>query len=450
LATITIQNYFRMYDKLAGMTGTAVTEEGEFIEIYELPVMLIPTNVPISRQDHDGEPGSVTIATNMAGRGTDIKLGEGVVSLEKSQYLLETKKIDEENPFGRPIDGLHVIGTERHESRRIDRQLRGRAGRQGDPGTSRFYLSLEDDLMRLFGSDRIAPMLSKLGMDEDEAITHPWMTATVEKAQKKVEGHNFETRKQLIKYDEVMNSQREIIYRYRRNVLEGYDLKSEIQEMIHEFISNKVYDSFDSVSYQENWDFEPFIYWFKTNMNISISEADFADCANVDDIDAKMWNIIIQKYDEKEEEVTSDEMRELERYSLLTVVDDEWRDHLHEMDLLKEGISFRAYAQKDPLIEYKKESLKLFENLIFTIQENVAKKVFTTYIIKNGQIPDFLKNVNLQHASSSAFSANDNSDNKKPEKKKIAPRRVEKQPERNAPCPCGSGKKYKNCCGKRV
>lgn len=520
LATITIQNYFRMYDKLAGMTGTAVTEENEFIEIYDLPVMVIPTNVPISRIDHDdlifktrkakykaivdeikywhernkpvlvgtvtvevsellsgilrrnkikhnvlnaknheseaeivkfaGEPGSVTIATNMAGRGTDIKLGKTVVNQEKSKYLELPKTIDEEFPYGHPLDGLHVIGTERHESRRIDRQLRGRAGRQGDPGTSRFYLSLEDDLMRLFGSDRIASMLTKLGVDDEDAITHPWMTSTVEKAQKKVEAHNFETRKQLIKYDEVMNSQREIIYRYRRNVLEGYDLKLEIQEMVRELVTNKVDEFFANVEFHENWDFEGMIFWFKANMNIVMKKSDFDDCKTLDEVDEKLHKIVMQHYEAKEEDISSEEMRELERYALLQVVDEEWRDHLHEMDLLKEGISFRAYAQKDPLIEYKKESLKLFETLIYRIQENVAKKVFTTYIIRNGRIPDALKNIQVNHADASAFDApSGNQQPKQPKPQKLQPRQVAPKVSPNAPCPCGSGKKYKKCCGRK-
>ncbi|MBO8093859.1 MAG: preprotein translocase subunit SecA, partial [Prosthecochloris sp.] len=335
LATITLQNYFRKFDKLAGMTGTAITEENEFMEIYKLPVVEIPTNVPITRVDHDdfiyltknekykaiireimhwhdikkpvlvgttsvevsetlsrmlrlnkiphnilnaknhekeaeiiagaGNPGAVTIATNMAGRGTDIKLGQGVVTKEHDDYLNADNRVSGDSPMGGPFDGLHVIGSERHESRRIDRQLRGRAGRQGDPGTSRFYLSLEDDLMRLFGSDRIAPMMMKLGAKSDEPIVHPWMTNAVSKAQKRVEEHNFEIRKRLIKYDEVMTAQREIIYQYRNNVLKGYDLKNEILNMITDTVNNVIDRIVESKSFVETHEVEEVCKWVKLN-----------------------------------------------------------------------------------------------------------------------------------------------------------------------------------------
>jgi len=536
-ATITLQNYFRMYDKIAGMTGTAVTEEGEFQEIYNLSVMEIPTNLPITRIDHDdviylskndkykaiieeikywyekgkpvlvgtvsvevseilsrllqrsgikhnvlnakyheqeaeiiikaGEPGAVTIATNMAGRGTDIKLGEGVVESLKETYRGLTRNLSEEYPFGLPLDGLHVIGTERHESRRIDRQLRGRSGRQGDPGTSRFFLSLEDDLMRLFAPDKLAPMMMKLGFTEGEAIAHPWMNKAVERAQKRVEAYNFEVRKQLLKYDEVMNQQREVIYSYRKNVLKGYDLKFEIQEMIRDTVAEVVEYEVSTEKYYENWQLEGILNWLRHNLNVSIKESDLiSDRLTVDVLIDRVIELVLAAYEKREFEMTADQMREIERRVLLNVVDELWRDHLHEMDLLKEGISFRAYGQKDPLIEYKKESFHLFQELVSKINKNVTKKVFTTYIIAPEALKDFLELANQDHASASAYEkaksaliasrpqgASTVPVPKEPptgEKRKIAPRVVEDKIGRNDPCPCGSGKKYKKCCGKLI
>ncbi|PID29507.1 MAG: preprotein translocase subunit SecA [Candidatus Cloacimonadota bacterium] len=525
LATITLQNYFRMYDKLAGMTGTAITEEGEFIEIYNLPVQVIPTNVPITRQDHEdvilmtknakykmiieeieywhnknkpvlvgtvtvevseilsrmlsrkkikhnvlnakkheseaeivkfaGQPGSVTIATNMAGRGTDIKLGEGVITREKSSYQKDSTKVTEENPYGLPLDGLHVIGTERHESRRIDRQLRGRAGRQGDPGTSRFYLSLEDDLMRLFGSDRIAPMIQKLGFKEDDVITHPWMTSSVERAQKRVETHNFEIRKQLIKYDEVMNNQREMIYSYRRNVLKGYDLREEIIEMICEASAVIVESYIANDVYEENWQIDKIINHIQTNMSVLIREEDIiTDNMTQNDLIKNVENFLLKAYERRENELGLEVQRDIERRVLLAVVDDQWRDHLREMDLLKEGIGLRAYGQKDPLMEYKKESFKLFQALTSRIYEQVAKRVFTTFIIPQGmsreEVEMMLNRAQLNHSEVSAFGRE--TQNKPPEQyepeQKITPRRAGEKIGPNQPCPCGSGKKFKKCCGK--
>ncbi len=525
LATITYQNLFRMYDKLAGMTGTAITEEAEFVEIYNLPCMLIPTNLPITRIDYNdvilmtklekykaiieeieywherkkpvlvgtvsvdvsetlsrllsrknikhnvlnakqhekeadvvknaGQPGAVTIATNMAGRGTDIKLGETVITQNKKDYLKATDKISEEFPFGQPIDGLHVIGTERHESRRIDRQLRGRAGRQGDPGTSRFYLSLEDDLMRLFGSEKIAPMLKKFGFQEGEKITHTWMTSTVEKAQKRVEGHNFNIRKQLIKYDEVMNQQREVIYNFRRNVLKGYDLKNIILEMIRDTIDNIAMSLTAKTTYEEEWDITKLYQWINHNLNLTMDPLS-TDGLSHEGLSDKMQEFLITEYDKREEQLTSEIMRKIEHRSLLDVVDSEWRDHLHEMDLLKDGIGMRAYANKDPLIEFKKESFKLFETLIARIYENVTKKVYTTYIVSSReQLESLLKGVSTSHANITAYStrpldqpAQETHTNQQSDPPpKVAPRRVDQKVGRNDPCPCGSGKKFKKCCG---
>ena len=522
-ATITLQNYFRMYDKLAGMTGTAITEEAEFMEIYKLPVSVIPTNLPISRIDHNdviyitknekyqaildeieywheskkpvlvgtvsvevsetlarllrrrginhnvlnakyheqeadiiksaGEPGAVTIATNMAGRGTDIKLGETVVIDEKSSYLGLSEKTTEENPYGLPLDGLHVIGTERHESRRIDRQLRGRSGRQGDPGTSRFYLSLEDDLMRLFGSEKIGPMMVRMGLQKGEAIVHPWMTKAVGKAQKRVESYNFESRKQLIKYDEVMNQQRNVIYNYRRNVLKGYDLKFEIIEMIKDTIADIVDSIIIDEDYAENWNISEILNWIRANLNIVLYEQNIiTESMRYETLLENLYDGVLKAYQKREDDLSSEQLREIERRVMLSVVDELWRDHLHEMDLLKEGIGLRAYGQKDPLIEYKKESFNLFQTLVSNINMAVTKKVFTTYIIAPEKIQDFLEMAKQRHESSSAFDipqpTEPNVTTNAPEKQKLQPRSVGEKIGRNDQCPCGSGKKYKKCCGK--
>ncbi|NLN36086.1 MAG: preprotein translocase subunit SecA [Candidatus Cloacimonetes bacterium] len=528
-ATITLQNYFRMFEKLAGMTGTAVTEESEFMEIYKLPVVAIPTNVPITRIDHDdeiylsknekyqaiideiiywhkqrkpvlvgtvsvevseilsrllrrhgiahnvlnarqhqreaeiisnaGTPGAVTIATNMAGRGTDIKLGEGVVRQSVENYRDLTKARTEEHPYGLPLDGLHVIGSERHESRRIDRQLRGRAGRQGDPGTSRFYLSLEDDLMRLFGSDRMAPLMQKIGLKQGEAIRHPMMTKAVEKAQTRVEEHNFEIRKNLIKYDEVMNQQREVIYSYRRSVLKGYNLKPEIMEMVYESIQRAVDEVCAVSQYPEEWELGRLCSYFKV-LNINIREEDLnSDHLNRDLLLNTLYEIADEAYQRREQQFGEEIMRDIERRSLLEVVDNEWRDHLHEMDLLKEGVYLRSYANKDPLIEYKKESFGLFEGLISRIQENVTKRVYTTYLLTREQMQDMqdmLKGTNMTHEAVNSFINNreqeyQTSATPPPEyggaELKTRPVQVAPKVGRNDPCPCGSGKKYKKCCG---
>ncbi len=533
LATITLQNYFRMYEKLAGMTGTAVTEESEFMEIYKLPVMVIPTNVPVTRIDHDdviyltknekyqtiineivymherkkpmlvgtvsvevsetisrllrrhgiahnvlnaknhereaeiimhaGQPGAVTIATNMAGRGTDIKLGAGVVTQAIEEYRGLPRGISDEYPYGLPMDGLHVIGSERHESRRIDRQLRGRAGRQGDPGTSRFYLSLEDDLMRLFGSDRIAPMMVRMGLKSGDAIRHPWMTKAVERAQKRVEEHNFEIRKNLIKYDEVMNNQREVIYSYRRNVLKGYNVKSEILEMIHDTISNLVDTNALQETSVEEWNLDRIHYWFKSTINLDVNRNELEQSAlHREQLVESLYETILDAYEAKERHVTPEVMRDIERRCLLEVVDNEWREHLHEMDLLKDGIHLRAYANKDPLIEYKKESFELFQGLITRIQENVTRRVFNTYVLSQEMMQSMLQGANLSHKEVNAFihaqryaeqhasappAFND------PEMggnvQKIRPIIAAPKVGRNDPCPCGSGKKYKKCCGQQ-
>jgi len=406
-----------------------------------------------------GAPGAVTIATNMAGRGTDIKLGAGVVTQPVENYRGLSKQRTEEYYYGLPLDGLHMIGSERHESRRIDRQLRGRAGRQGDPGTSRFYLSLEDDLMRLFGSDRMAPLMQKIGLKPGEAIRHPMMTKAVEKAQTRVEEHNFEIRKNLIKYDEVMNQQREVIYSYRRSVLKGYDLRAEIHEMIAETIERLVEDVSSISNYPEEWDLLRICQYFKT-LNIKIDVQDLeSDHLNVDLLKNTLIEIAEAAYIHREQQLGEEVMRDIERRSLLEVVDNEWRDHLHEMDLLKEGVYLRSYANKDPLIEYKKESFTLFEGLSSRIQENVTKRVYTTYLMTREQMKDMqdmLKGANMTHEELNTFvkaqapeyqstaSAPPQFGNTE---QKARPVHVGEKIGRNDPCPCGSGKKYKKCCG---
>jgi preprotein translocase subunit SecA len=522
LATITLQNYFRKFEKLAGMTGTAITEETEFAEIYNLKCMQMPTNLPITRIDHEdviymsknekykaiideieywhnlqkpvlvgtvsvdvsetlsrmlkrrkinhnvlnakyhekeaeiimnaGQPGSVVIATNMAGRGTDIKLGEGVISKAKESYRNIAGKPTNDNPFGLPLDGLHVIGSERHDSRRIDRQLRGRAGRQGDPGTSRFYLSLEDDLMRLFGSDRIAPMMQKLGVKEDEPIMHPWMTKAVERAQQKVEEHNFEIRKQLLKYDEIMNQQREVIYQYRRNVLKGLNLKTEIVEMIKDTIWRKVEEMASVSQYVEDWDLNKFRVHLNQEYAINLQESDFvSERLTPETVHSIAEELIEAAYENREKNLGEEKMREIERRSLLEIVDSEWRDHLHEMDHLRDGIGLRAYAQKDPLIEYKKESFELFQSLIERLQERVTKNVFTLQLYTVEEYRNLMANIRTEHKDMNVFEQAKNPEQKPQEmdeQPKLQPIRNDVEIGRNEPCPCGSGKKYKQCCGK--
>ena len=545
LATITLQNYFRMYTKLAGMTGTAITEQVEFEEIYKLPVIEIPTNEPVRRIDYDdliyrtkkekyealtdeiekmykqrrpvlvgtisvevseiisrllkrknvphevlnakyhekeaeivayaGMPGAITIATNMAGRGTDIKLGEEVVRCDTCiidcvgdcENAGNNKPSPEHNCKKEMPCGLHIIGTERHESRRIDRQLRGRSGRQGDPGSSKFFLSLEDDLMRIFGSDRIAGLMSRMGLEEGDAIKHPWMTKAVENAQKKVEGHNFEIRKQLIKYDDVMNQQREVIYTYRRKVLKGLDLRDEILEMLEDTINSKVSSFIGSTEYEENWPLDDIISWFENELGVKLNiSLKLGSIRNQEDLVDTLYEQLTKAYADKEKHF-EEEQRKLERYALLKVVDEQWKEHLYEMDRLKEGIGLRAYGQKDPLIEYKKESYELFLNLIDAIKEKVIKNVFTLYPALYYQVQERVKDMQLSHKERNAFdhvasraeeqreqmqgmSQEQRRAQQQPEELKLQPmRRETEKVGRNDLCPCGSGKKYKHCCGQK-
>ena len=498
LATITLQNYFRMYNKLAGMTGTAETEEGEFFEIYKLEVVVVPTNQVCVRADEDdaiyktrreklnavidqieelrkqgrpvlvgttsvdvsetisrmlkrkgiphnvlnakqhqreaeiiqhaGEVGAVTIATNMAGRGTDIKLGAGVVGK----------------------GGLFILGTERHESRRIDRQLRGRCGRQGDPGTTKFFLSLEDDLMRLFGSDRIASVMERMGIKEGEVIQHPLITRSVERAQKKVEENNFSIRKRLLEYDDTMNQQREVIYTRRQRALEGDRLKGEIFEMLDELISDILGKYFDDVLIDALK--EDLLLHLLVDVNIKPEE--FQELGQ-DGIKDKILDASKAFYNKKEEMITSDLMARLERYAVLSVIDHKWKEHLREMDDLKEGIGLRAYGQKDPLVEYKGEAFKLFVSLLEQIRNEVVSFAFKFF----PQAPEEIQTRRRQPARRMVVSKQDttniglsgsrsHAEGEPQQAGKLQPVQVDEKIGRNDPCPCGSGKKYKNCHGK--
>ena len=498
LATITLQNYFRMYDKLAGMTGTAETEEGEFFQIYKLEVVVIPTNKPIVRDDQDdavyrtkrekynaviemleelkregrpvlvgttsvevsetisrmlkrkgvqhnvlnakqhqreaevvahaGEVGAITIATNMAGRGTDIKLGAGV----------------------KERGGLFILGTERHESRRIDRQLRGRSGRQGDPGTTKFYLSLEDDLMRLFGSDRASSVMQRMGLKEGEVIQHPLITRSVERAQKKVEENNFAIRKRLLEYDNTMNQQREVIYTRRQKALEGDRLKSEIFDLLEEYLSDVVERNFDDVLI-DNLKEE-----LRLNLLVDLPlQPEEFEALGKDGLTEKILNAAKEFYRKKEEMLGSELMGRLERYAVLSVIDHKWKEHLREMDDLKEGIGLRAYGQKDPLVEYKSEAFKLFVSLLDQIRNDVVSFCFKFF----PQAPEEVQRRRRQ-PSGRVMETKQNTTNiglsvPAPKAAIIDQRPGKPQPVsvgekvgRNDPCPCGSGKKFKNCHGR--
>ena len=539
LATVTFQNYFRMYNKLAGMTGTAKTEEEEFKAIYKMDVVQIPTNKPVQRQDlsdavyknvvgkfnavvediierhknkqpilvgtvsienselisqllkrrgvkhevlnakyHDkeaeiiaqaGRLGAVTIATNMAGRGTDIVLGgnptfltkkemkklgydESVInkvdaSLEgidregneelfaaREKYEELYKKYKEETKAEQEevmkAGGLAIIGTERHESRRIDNQLRGRAGRQGDPGSSRFYISLEDDLMRLFGSERISSVIEKIGLEEDMPIEHKMLTKSIEGAQKKVEGRNFGIRKHVLQYDDVMNKQREIIYAERRRVLEGENLQEQIENMIHSLIEEGV------MSYsQDGFDAERFVeYMYNLFMPRGSIEVSDIENLKTEQVIEKVFEIAMKIYNGKEERIGSDRMREVERVVLLQAVDSHWIDHIDAMDQLRQGIGLRAIGQQDPVIAYTDEGFNMFNEMNAHIKEDTIKYLFNITIeepVERKQVID------VDHLSSNV----DEDANSKTVRK-------EDTTGRNDDCPCGSGKKYKKCCGR--
>mgnify|MGYP000087442133 CR=1 FL=1 len=542
LATITFQNFFRLYEKLSGMTGTALTEEDEFREIYKLDVIEIPTNRPLARKDlpdavykteqgkfravirkivechekgqpvlvgtisiekseelsrllkkegikhqvlnakyHEkeaaivaqaGKPYAVTIATNMAGRGTDIMLGgnpeamaredlvkaqipEEVISeatgyadtqdeevlAARTQYAQALEKHKEatrkDAEIVRQAGGLCILGTERHESRRIDNQLRGRAGRQGDPGESRFYISLEDDLMRLFGSDRLTGMLDKLGLDEDTPIDQKFLSNAIESAQSKVEGRNFQSRKYTLEYDDVMNRQREIIYDQRRKVLDGEDLKGNILSMIDDSIARSVARVAGEHKYLDTWQAEELVKrWEK--IFLAPGELQYTreelDRLSPQDIQEQLEEKAHAFYEKKEADLGSDVMRELERVVLLKVVDSHWMDHIDAMHELRRGIGLQAYAQHDPIVEYKRQGFDMFDEMINEIKDDTARMIFIARII--GQAAPQREQLMKPTATSG-----DGTLTRQPVHKN-------KKPGRNDPCPCGSGLKYKKCCGK--
>ena len=552
LATITFQNYFRMYDKLAGMTGTASTEEQEFKKIYKLDVVVIPTNQPMVRKDlpdviykteqgkfravveqiaerhragqpvlvgtisieksevlssllkkrgvthqvlnakhHDkeaeivaqaGRQGAVTIATNMAGRGTDILLGGNPEFLARQdlrrqgydadllagstpsdpgapvsvtttngssalapgpdpaavhqlyEELVEKYQRDTEEEHQRVVEagGLHIIGTERHESRRIDNQLRGRSGRQGDPGSSQFFSSLEDDLMRLFGSDNIAGLMERLGMEEDMPIEHGMITKSIETAQKRVENRNFDIRKHVLQYDDVMNQQRELIYRQRRQVLTGENIRDSVMEMIDTVVDRAVTAYVPEGVHEEEWDLQALLEHAEQLFlpAHSLTPEDLEGMGR-DQLKEFLAEQSKEAYAAREQTLGDETMRELERMVMLRIVDDKWMDHLDAMDQLREGIGLRAYGQKDPLVEYKFEGYEMFQNMIDTIQDDVVRYMFRVNVVRQ----EDPKERRL-------------TENRYAEETSKQPVRREQKVGRNDPCPCGSGKKYKKCCAK--
>ena len=545
LATITFQNYFRLYQKLSGMTGTALTEEEEFSTIYKLDIVEIPTNRPVARIDNEdavykteqgkyhavirqirechekgqpvlvgtvsieknellgklltregikhnllnaknhekeaeivaqaGKPGAVTVATNMAGRGTDIMLGGNAEFMATSdlrkaglsdeliaeatgyaetdnQEILEARalyaeklkqhkaEIAGEADKVRQAGGLFIIGTERHDSRRIDNQLRGRAGRQGDPGETRFYISLEDDLMRLFGGDRVTHLMERMNIDEDTPIENKMLSRAIEQAQTTVESRNFQTRKSVLEYDDVMNKQREIIYGQRKQVLDGMDVKGIIMNMMNTSITNLVSEHFagqnhiDAAQCRELLRQVEGLYF--PRYAVRFTEEELGQKTQEDFVDA-FTQAAAAYYEQKEQEFTSPVMREVERVVLLRVVDEHWMDHIDAMTELRQGIRLRAYAQTDPVIAYKKESLDMFEEMIADIQAETVRRLYSVRLKKNEEIK--------RERVASATAENVGGDGTVKKK----PRRVQKIG-RNDPCPCGSGKKYKNCCGRNA
>ncbi|HEY5528418.1 MAG TPA: preprotein translocase subunit SecA, partial [Thermoleophilia bacterium] len=519
LATITLQNYFRMYDKIAGMTGTAATEADEFREIYGMEVVVVPTNEPMIRDDRNdliykteaakyhaavdliadcnarkqpilvgtisversehlsdmlkrrgvphevlnarhhakeasivanaGQSGAVTIATNMAGRGTDIKLGEGVVE----------------------VGGLFVLGTERHEARRVDNQLRGRSGRQGDPGASQFIISLDDDLLRIFGGERIHRLMDRLGVDDDIPIEHSLISRSVESAQRKVEEQNFQIRKRVLEYDDVMNKQREIVYGQRQRILGGEDLRDDVIEIIERVLRQQVNTFTGQSHYSEEWDLDELIVLLKNFYPSNITVESLGDPEELDS--ESLADMVVEEaiaiHEERETKFGAPAMRELERWVLLRTIDAKWRDHLYEMDYLREGIGLRALAQRDPLIEYKNEGFNMFQEMMGSIQADFVRYLYHMEIVHEEEqeaktparqlaysgggdgslVQNFAAAVTASvtrpgmvvDTSAEAYEAAQQAT-----RTVVAPRSVTKIG-RNDPCPCGSGKKYKKCCG---
>ena len=535
LASVTFQNYFRLYDKLAGMTGTASTEADEFQEIYGLGVMEIPTNRPIAREDQDdqiyrtakekfagivkeireahekgqpvlvgttsierseflsellkqeniphnvlnarhheqeaqivadaGKPGAVTIATNMAGRGTDIQLG-GNVEMKVLEALAADpeahpdeirSRIEAEHQADKEkvlaAGGLFVLGTERHESRRIDNQLRGRSGRQGDPGRSAFFLSLEDDLMRIFGSERLDSVLSKLGMQEGEAIQHPWVNKSLERAQAKVEGRNFDIRKQLLKMDDVMNDQRKVIFSQRMEVMESNDVEEVVQDMRHEMIDDLVDAFIPPKSYADQWDTEGLKTAVEEKLGVSLPIVEWGDEEGVDDqeIRERLYDKTDEFMQAKADTFGADAMRSIEKQIVLQTMDAKWREHILTLEHLRSVIGFRAYAQRDPVNEYKSEAFALFESLLNGLRSEVTEKLAHIRPLTEEEQQAMMQQVAAQQQMAAAAAGE--SAPPAPTEEAIAAGFDENDPEtwgrpgRNDQCPCGSGKKFKHCHG---
>jgi preprotein translocase subunit SecA len=512
LATVTLQNFFRMYRKLAGMTGTAETEAGEFWQIYKLDVAVIPTNRPVSRSDHNdvvyrtkrekykavideiadchgrgqpvlvgtisvevsellsrmlkirgiphnvlnakyhqkeaeivagaGQRGAVTIATNMAGRGTDIKLGSGVPEL----------------------GGLHILGTERHESRRIDRQLRGRSGRQGDPGSSRFFLSLEDDLMRLFGAERISGLMQKMGVEEGEVIEHGMVTSAIGRAQKRVEAHNFDIRKHLLEYDNVMNKQREEVYRQRDEALLSQDISARVVEDLRDAAAERVERFADDKMHRPEWNLRGLADELSYLCMSPVTPAEL-EGGSREEVVEKAGGWAERAYRAREAQFTAPVMRELERHVYLFTLDEHWREHLHELDYLKGGIGLQAYGQRDPLIQYKKEAFSLFQTMLGEVREDFVQRLFRVQLQPSAarqvieEAPRAPRRMVAQHAQAESFGGSAAAEapepraaggrgarGAEPERAPVAaPVRAMPRVGRNDPCPCGSGRKYKKC-----
>ncbi|MEW6556867.1 MAG: preprotein translocase subunit SecA [Elusimicrobiota bacterium] len=496
LATITYQNFFKLYKKLAGMTGTAMTEAGEFWHIYKLDVVEIPTNMPMIRDDspdviyrtdrekyeailneieemyksgrpvlvgtrsieknekmaamlkkrgiphqilnakyHEqeaqiiaqaGRKKAVTVATNMAGRGTDIVLGGNPPDAVEQA---EVKK----------LGGLHILGTERHEARRIDNQLRGRSGRQGDMGSSRFYLSLEDELMRLFGSDRIAPIMEKLGMKEGEVIEHPLVSRAIENAQRKVEEMNFEIRKNLLEYDNVMSKQREVVYSLRNSIFEGLSVSEKIREMIEESLDEKLELYCPKKEYPEKWDLEAILNWLMRTFGLELKfSKEEITSLNQESFKQTLLEKIREIYARREIEFTKEIYENIQRQVMLQVIDTAWKNHLYDLDQLRKGVGLRAYGQKDPLVEYKKESLSLFMTMMDRIREETVEYIFRVQMMPQPRI-------RIMPKVPSAILTPQTQRTQQTQQTLIS---MPKKIGRNDPCPCGSGKKYKKCCGK--
>ncbi|WP_187428431.1 Protein translocase subunit SecA [Roseobacter fucihabitans] len=540
LASVTFQNYFRLYDKLAGMTGTALTEAEEFQEIYGLGVLEVPTNKPIARVDDDdqvyrtvrekyeamleqikeshakGQPalvgttsieksealsqlltdagikhnvlnarqheqeaqivadagkfGAVTIATNMAGRGTDIQLG-GNVDMQVMDAIAADPDADPE-ALRRQIEaqhasekqkvieagGLYVLASERHESRRIDNQLRGRSGRQGDPGRSSFYLSLEDDLMRIFGSERLEKVLTTLGLKEGESIVHPWVNKSLERAQAKVEGRNFDIRKQLLKFDDVMNEQRKVIFTQRRDIMEAADLSEITKDMRHQVIDDVIDQYLPPNTYADQWDGEGLYQAAKEQLGVDLPVADWVEEEGVDD-DAIRERLIAATdtyMTEKAAQFGSENMRNIEKQLLLQAIDTKWREHLLTLEHLRSVVGFRGYAQRDPLNEYKNESFQLFESMLDSLREDVTQKLSQIRPLTEQEQQEMLQQLRAQQAAAQQVSPVVASDAVTPASGDAIAGFVEDDPStwgnpgRNEECPCGSGKKFKHCHGRLI